>query len=39
MSIAVTSAPVPPTRVDDLVSDALRHMAAGFGFLEPEDDA
>ncbi|MBC8994129.1 MULTISPECIES: hypothetical protein [Micromonospora] len=39
MSIAVTSAPVPPMQVDDLVSDALRHMAAGFGFLEPEDDA
>jgi hypothetical protein len=39
MSIAVTSAPVPPTQVDDLVSDALRQMAAGFGFLEPEDNA
>ena len=39
MSIAVTSAPVPSTQVDDLVSCALRRMAAGFGFLEPEDDA
>ncbi|MFF0371269.1 hypothetical protein [Micromonospora sp. NPDC005087] len=38
MSIAVTSAPVLPTQVDTLVSDALQHMAAGFGFLEPEND-
>ncbi|MEV6704290.1 hypothetical protein [Micromonospora wenchangensis] len=38
MSIAVTSAPVSRTQVDGLISDALRHMAEGFGFLEPEDD-
>jgi len=39
MSIAVTSAPEPPGPLDDLIGDALRHMAEGFGFLEPEDDA
>ena len=39
MSIAITSAPVPPAQVDDLITGALRHMAEGFGFLEPEDDA
>ncbi|MEV4629760.1 hypothetical protein AB0J90_26195 [Micromonospora sp. NPDC049523] len=38
MSIAVTSPPVPPTQVDDLVSVALRRMATNFGFLEPEGD-
>lgn len=34
MSIAVTSAPVPPPQVDDLITDALRRMAEGFGFLK-----
>ncbi|WP_444949281.1 hypothetical protein [Micromonospora ureilytica] len=34
MSIAVTSAPVPPPQTDDLITDALRRMAEGFGFLE-----
>lgn len=38
MSVAVTSPPVAPGQADDVVSAALRHMAAGFGFLEPEDD-
>ncbi|MEU5554476.1 hypothetical protein ABZ738_32375 [Micromonospora sp. NPDC047793] len=37
MSIAVTAAPTP-TQVSDLVDNALQHLAAGFGFLEPEDD-
>ena len=39
MSIAAGSARVAPTQVYDLVRDALRPMAAGFGFLESEDDA
>jgi hypothetical protein len=37
MSVAVTAPPMTPCQIDDVVSDALRHMAAGFGFLEPED--
>ncbi|MFI7431891.1 hypothetical protein ACIBPB_33505 [Micromonospora sp. NPDC049836] len=39
MSIAVTAPPVASAQVDGLVNDALRHMAAGFGFLEFEHDA
>jgi hypothetical protein len=38
MSVAVTAPPMATSQIDDVVSDALRHMAAGFGFLEPEDD-
>ncbi|MBM0232475.1 hypothetical protein JNW91_11730 [Micromonospora sp. STR1_7] len=34
MSIAVTSAPVPPPQINDLITDALRRMAEGFGFLK-----
>lgn len=38
MSIAVTAPPAASAPVNDLVNDALRRMAVGFGFLEFEDD-
>ena len=38
MSIAVTAPPLSPSQVQQVVDDAIRRMAAGFGFLEPESD-
>ncbi len=38
MSVAVRAPQMTPGQIGGVVSEALRYMAAGFGFLEPEDE-